>query len=139
MPDELTSGTHNLVFGIPELRAGGTKNFADWQMDGLARNLDQIKVGDFLFKDSVQFDALNLCEVTKVDGERRSFYARFVNPSNPEFGRNGIVYSAKEPEFCVWESELLNSSFGNRFLKAVRTEAEHLAPSPKSEYPCPSN
>ena len=112
------------AYGIPVVKANGTKNFADWQMNGQVSTLDEIEVGDVLFKDSAQFDALNLCTVTKKDPLRGNVYARFINPANPSTGRPGC---GKETEFCIWDFELSNDVFQNRFIKAVNT-----APAPRA-------
>lgn len=103
-------------YGPPVPRENGTKDFADWQMAGPVLRVSDVSPGDFIFKDSKQFSALNLAVVTTVNTERGNFYARFVNPANPTVGRIGC---GQEDEFCTWDFELSRNSLGDSVLKAV--------------------
>lgn len=103
--------------GAPAVRKTGTHDFAAWKMAGRLTSLDKVQPGDVLFKDSAQFDALNLCVVTQTDPDRGCVYARFIDPRQPDCGRDG---GTPEPEFCIWDFEVSAPSFGNRYIKATR-------------------
>ncbi|MDK9702512.1 MAG: hypothetical protein OEL20_05185 [Sulfuritalea sp.] len=108
--------------GITSWRTHGTEDFGDWAVGEHIANIAQLQVGDILFKDSAQFNALNLCRVTRINEEMGNrAYATFINPRNPSEGRIG---AGPEPEFCIWDFELPECAFGNRFLRAVCATAQ---------------
>lgn len=111
-------------------RKGGTSDFGPWQIGEQVTDVSQIEVGDILFSDSVQFDALNLCRVVRKNtqfGDR--VYATFVNPFNTLQGRAGGM---QEDDFCIWDVEMAgNNPYGNRFMRAIKVE-----PLLASDIPC---
>lgn len=98
-------------------RAHGTHDFADWIHGERVTRIEDVNVGDVLFNDSEQFQALNLCVVTRKDADRGIAYATLCSPEDPTKGRPG---GAPEPEFAIWNHEFEKSHFGNRFLRASR-------------------
>lgn len=98
-------------------RKGGTSDFADWRPGLQVSCIQEVSVGDILFFDCEQFNALNLCRITAKDAERGICYATHCNPYNVLEGRNG---GSSEREYAIWHHEFPQNSFGNRFLKASR-------------------
>lgn len=98
----------------------GTRDLASYKPGELVDSIDDITAGQILFDDNVQFGALNLCRVTKIDRERGICYATMVNPMNVQQGRLG---GRPEPDFAIWAHEFSPSfrakSFGNRWFKAL--------------------
>ncbi len=84
-------------------RKFGTQVFGNWVVGQPVASIDQLEVGMILFRDSDQFDALNLCRVTKCDKGRQLCYAQFVGPLDTSNGRTGC---GPEPEFAIWDFEV---------------------------------
>jgi hypothetical protein len=64
-------------------------------------SIAQVKVNDLLIEHSPQFDALNLCRITRVADDGSRFYALHVDP---EDSRRARLYSTGE--FCVWNFQV---------------------------------
>ena len=84
-------------------RKYGTQVFGNWSVGHPVTSIDQLEVGMILFRDSQQFDALNLCRVTTCDKGRQLCYATFVGPLDTSNGRTGC---GPEPEFAIWNFEI---------------------------------
>jgi len=105
--------------GIKSWRKGGTHDFAKWQVSDQVADISELKVGDILFADCNQFDALNLCRVNAKGSIANNVYASFIDPYDSSRGRQGLSLGP-ESDFCIWDFEIQRSSFGNKFFKAVR-------------------
>lgn len=103
------------------VRFYGTQDFGNWRKGEAITAIAQLSVGLHVVSDSKQFDAANLCEVTKVDSARGIAYAKFVDPLNPECLRVGA-----DPEgFAIWEHELQSGarSYSLAFLPGRNAES----------------
>lgn len=98
-------------------RCGGTHDFQTWRVGQRINSVDELQVGTVIFDESQQFDAVNLCIVTKVDFQRGIAYARFVHPENLKVGRLGY---GEEAEFAIWQHELVSAlSIRSNFYLAM--------------------
>jgi hypothetical protein len=101
-------------------RAGGTQDFQTWRVGDRIQHVDCLRVGAVAFKESLQFNAVNLCTITKVDTMRGIAYARFVSPENIQVGRLGY---GEEAEFAIWQRELTSSkSWGIWLYVATKSD-----------------
>lgn len=86
-------------------RKGGTQNLARWTLGDRVTSVSELKVGDIVLNDSLQFDAHNLCRITRFDGflnpPRDLCYAIFVDPTDTAKLRVG-----GDREFVIWGWEL---------------------------------
>lgn len=115
-----TEVTKMTVSGTPiSPRAKGTQDFGDWRVGRATSAISQLEVGYRLLSDSMQFDARNICEVTKVDLQRGVAYARFIDPLNP-----GQLRSGADPDgFAIWDHELQAQSL-NSYSIAFESQRE---------------
>ena len=112
------NGNHDMTATKPIApRAKGTQDFGEWHVGQTVSAIDQLKVGQYLVSDNQQLDAVNLCEVTKVDSERGVAHARFVDPLVPGQLRSG----ANAEGFSIWDFELKSQS--NPYSLAKNMEA----------------
>ncbi len=95
-------------------RKGGTPDFPGWKKGVSITHIADVEQGQILFDESLQFDAVNLCRVTRKDSERGVFYATFVSPTSTNHGRSGF---GQEPEFAVWDFNLTDGR--SAFFQAV--------------------
>lgn len=107
----------NSIKPVKSWRSGGTSNFANWYLGNRVTRIDELKVGDVLFDDSNQFDALNLCCITSIKPERNICYAVFCNPYNINEKR-----VAGDHEFAIWDFDLSEGHFGNKYFRALKEE-----------------
>lgn len=97
---------------IKNWRAGGTPNLSGWTLGERVTDISQVKLGDILLQDSIQFDALNLCRVDEFPGFPEGItgsrlYAVFVDPTDTSCLRN-----PGDSSFCVWDHDF-DSPSGN--------------------------
>jgi hypothetical protein len=101
-------------------RKGGTTTFGDWRQGEEVTSLERLKIGDVLWIDSQQFDAINLAQITgrsKFDADN-CIHARFVDPNDVRAPRAG-----SNPEgFAIWAFELgCNPDGRPKFSMAYKT------------------
>ncbi len=88
--------------------------FGNWAPGDAVAVMSEIKTGDILFCESLQFDAVNLCKVASKDESRGICYAQFINPFDTTKGRFSDL---PEREFGIWENELQGSQ--RHFYRAI--------------------
>lgn len=114
--------TAELAHGAPfkSWREGGTTDFGSWRPGAAIESLGDLKVGDVLFADSEQFNALNLAEVTGFSSITPDIaYGRFVDPEDVTRLRIGA-----DPSGFAWHSGIdlkPNPDGRPKLLRAVRT------------------
>ncbi|MBC8742030.1 hypothetical protein F6X40_36435 [Paraburkholderia sp. UCT31] len=106
-------------------RAGGTKDFAGWLMGEALVDINDVRVGDVILAESVQFDALNLCRVEEfpeLPEKGNRCYAVFVDPADPSKKR-----APGDNQFCIWKHEF-ESQTDSRYYRVTRRSARERRP-----------
>jgi len=89
----------------------------NWSAGKSLTDLEDLRLGVVVFCVSTEFNAVNLCKVTRSDLERGICYARFISAVNTEHGRFNI---RPEPEFAIWDFELKGPQ--RHFFEAQRLD-----------------
>lgn len=111
-----------------KVKEGGTPNIYGWKQGDRVFKLAELEVGDVLLNVSFQFDAQNLCRVTRhFENEqgvlkRPICYAIFVDPKDTSRRRAG-----GDHEFAIWDHNL-DDGFGC-YYKVEKCDDLVLSPS----------
>jgi hypothetical protein len=104
---------------IKSWRKYGTHDFADWQPGKQVLSVSELKLGDVLFSDSEECDALNMCKVHTVKKERGLVYVKYCNPFNTDQPR-----LADDHDFVIWDFDLPSDIHEGRYFFAEKQTAE---------------